>query len=177
MEQAYARAEQSCSESSWRSLGCNNPESPSGGVMDPKSPGVPSVTELGWVWDAVLAPAQPAQSQGRVTLCVSHCRAPHPREGWKGALHIYPAGMIIHIYPLLTLEVFSTWSTIREIFMSINTWILSLFQMGARWRQNISLILKTSSEQKSWCPARPTPQHIFSHAICKGICNLSLGCL
>lgn len=53
----------------------------------------------------------------------------------------------------------------------------SLFWTRARSKQNSSLILKTITEQKHHCLASPTLWHIFAHAICTGICNLSPCCL
>lgn len=149
------------------------------GLWTPNPQGFPSVTELGCFWDAVLAPAtlQGSHRARDTSRCVTqgllisvrtrkgvsdHCRfIQHlPEQGsakGKGVLYLKQNKGALQAHKQFN--------------------FVTLFQTRARWRQNISLILKTSSEKKSWCPARPTPRHISSHAICKGICNPSLRCL
>lgn len=175
MEEAYARAEQSCSESSWRILVCSNPESPSGGVMDPKAPGFSFSHRAGMVLGCCAGSSQAArlaQSQGRVPLW--DCRA------LKGVT-VITADLFstCQSRALLKLEVFSTWSTIRELKISLKhlNFCCSVPNQGEMKTKHLSdLMNKLRTENLD---AQPGLHHSTSSltAICKGICNLSLRCL
>ena len=166
-------------------------KSPSGRVMDPETTGFSFSHRTGTFLgdrcplhlEAMLArtlnsqAARLLQSQGHVTLC-----------NWTALLFIdeYNGSCKDHFRFIQHLPEPVSSRVIHVLYPKQNNGDLqvhkrlnfgAVFWIRARSKPNNSLILKTITEQKYCCLASPTLWHIFSHAICKDICNLSPRCL
>lgn len=133
------------------------------GLWTPKPQGFSSATELGRSWDAALAAAK---------LQGSHRARDASHPGTEGLL--ISVGTLKGVTAttadlfstcqsraLLKLEVFSTWSRIREIFRSINTWSLLLCSKSG-WDEDKTSLWSWKQSQNRYLDAQSGQHHSTS---------------